>query len=165
MKMHYDAIISTYFGAIAITTQATSLGEQLAIELLTSKIESSQIFNQTSTLVQRAYMQIQAYLEQPNTAFNIPFTPNGTAFQQRVWQAISQIPAGQTLSYGQLAHSIGSGPRAVANACGANCLPIIIPCHRVVAQNGLGGFMQSKANGLSVKKWLLQHEGITQYGS
>ena len=165
MKMHYDAIISTDFGAIAITAQATPIGEQLAVELLANQVESSQLFNQTSPLVQSAYMQIQAYLQQPNVTFNIPFLPNGTAFQQRVWQAISQIPAGQTLSYGQLARNIGSGSRAVANACGANCLPIIIPCHRVVAQNGLGGFMQSKANGLSVKKWLLKHEGITQYGS
>lgn len=165
MKMHYDALISTDFGAIAITIQAAPLGEKLAIELLTSKVESSQLFNQTSTLTQRAHTQIQAYLQQPNATFNMPFMPNGTAFQQRVWQAISQIPAGQTLSYGQLARNIGSGPRAVANACGANCLPIIIPCHRVVGKNDLGGFMQSKVDGLSVKKWLLNHEGITQYGS
>ena len=78
----------------------------------------------------------------------------------RVWQAIAAIPLGQTRTYGQLAHQIGSGPRAVANACGANHLTLLIPCHRVVAQNGIGGFMQSTPNGLVVKKWLLKHEGV-----
>jgi methylated-DNA-[protein]-cysteine S-methyltransferase len=87
----------------------------------------------------------------------------GTAFQRRVWQAIAAIPVGQTRTYGQIARQIGSGPRAVANACGANNTPLLIPCHRVVAQNGIGGFMQSKQNGLLIKQWLLAHEGVSKY--
>jgi methylated-DNA-[protein]-cysteine S-methyltransferase len=85
----------------------------------------------------------------------------GTPFQRRVWQAISAIPKGQVLTYSEIAQQVGSGPRAVANACGANHLPLVIPCHRVVAKDGLGGFMNGAVGGQKVKKWLLKHEGIT----
>ncbi|HSH53520.1 MAG TPA: methylated-DNA--[protein]-cysteine S-methyltransferase [Methylotenera sp.] len=159
MISNYDALINTQFGAIAISTHAN----QLAIEFLT---ESPSPSNHQSKhpLVAQAYEQITEYLQAP-TSFNLSISLPGTEYQQRVWQAITSIPLGQTRTYGQLAHQIGSGSRAVANACGANQLPLVIPCHRVVAQNGLGGFMQSKPNGLQVKKWLLQHEGvdISQY--
>jgi methylated-DNA-[protein]-cysteine S-methyltransferase len=151
----YDALINTPFGAVAIS----AYGNQLAIELLTESPSESD-YPSTHPLVATAYAQITAYLQQPTTQFNLPVSFHGTPFQQRVWHAIADIPLGQTRTYGQLAHQIGSGPRAVANACGANNLPLVIPCHRVVAQNGIGGFMQSKQNGLLVKKWLLQHEGV-----
>jgi methylated-DNA-[protein]-cysteine S-methyltransferase len=86
---------------------------------------------------------------------------HGTPYQQRVWQAISAIPRGQVLTYGDIAAQIGSGPRAVANACGANNIPLIVPCHRVVAKGGIGGFMQGNKDGLKIKKWLLKHEGVS----
>ncbi|HSI44325.1 MAG TPA: methylated-DNA--[protein]-cysteine S-methyltransferase [Methylotenera sp.] len=150
----YDALINTPFGAIAISAHAN----QLAIEFLTES-PSKENKQSTNLLVAKAYEQIIQYLQNP-ASFNLPISLHGTEYQQRVWQAITSIPLGQTVTYGQLAHQIGSGPRAVANACGANQLPLIIPCHRVVAQNGIGGFMQSKLNGLQVKKWLLKHEGV-----
>jgi methylated-DNA-[protein]-cysteine S-methyltransferase len=155
MSAQYDALINTQFGAIAISAH----GNQLAIELLT---ESPSPQNQTSShpQVAKAYTQITHYLENSVKDFDLTYIPDGTAYQQKVWQAIAAIPFGETRTYGQLARMIGSGPRAVANACGANMLPVIIPCHRVIAQNGLGGFMQSKTDGLRVKKWLLAHEGI-----
>lgn len=153
--MNYDALINTPFGAIAISAHAN----QLAIELLTEST-SSENKQSTNPQVAKAYTQIMQYLAQPDSGFDLSYMPHGTSYQQRVWQAIASIPFGQTRTYGQLARQIGSGPRAVANACGANQLPLIIPCHRVVAQNGLGGFMQSKLDGLRVKKWLLAHEGI-----
>lgn len=87
-------------------------------------------------------------------------TLKGTPYQKRVWEAIANIPAGQVQSYADIANTIHSCPRAVANACGANTLPILIPCHRVVAKSGLGGFMRSEKDGLMIKKWLLKHEGI-----
>lgn len=155
----YDALINTPFGAVAIS----AYGNQLAIELLTESPSESD-YPSAHTLVATAYAQIKAYLQQANTQFNLPVNLYGTDFQQRVWHAIAAIPFGQTRTYGQLAYQIGSGSRAVANACGANNLPLVIPCHRVVAQNGIGGFMQSKQNGLSVKKWLLQHEGVDVSG-
>lgn len=81
----------------------------------------------------------------------------GTPFQNKVWQAISEIPPGDTRTYQQIAHKIGrpNAARAVGAACGANPLPLVVPCHRVVASNGgLGGF----AGGLELKQWLLDHE-------
>ena len=154
-QKQYHALINTPFGAVAIS----AYGNQLAIELLTESPSESD-YPSAHPLVATAYAQITAYLQQANTQFNLPVNLNGTDFQQRVWQAIASIPLGQTRTYGQLAQQIGSGSRAVANACGANQLPLIIPCHRVVAQNGIGGFMQSKLNGLAIKKWLLKHEGV-----
>ncbi len=151
---NYDALINTSFGAIAISAHAN----QLAIEFLTDP-PSKENKQSANPLVARAYEQIIQYLQNP-TPFNLPISLHGTEYQQRVWQAIASIPLGQTRTYGQLSRQISSGPRAVANACGANQLPLIIPCHRVVAQNGIGGFMQSKLNGLQVKKWLLKHEGV-----
>ncbi len=154
----YDALINAPFGAVAISVH----DNQLAINLLT---ESPSLENQPSIdpLVKQAYEQIMQYLQQPTAQFDLPINTLGTSFQQRVWQAIAAIPVGQTYTYGQLAKKIGSGPRAVANACGANNIPLVIPCHRVVAQNGLGGFMQGKQNGLLIKQWLLAHEGVSGY--
>jgi len=105
------------------------------------------------------------YLQQASYEFSLPVVQVGTSFQQKVWQAIAAIPRGQTRTYSELALQIGSGSRAVANACGANRLPLVIPCHRVVAKNGLGGFMQGTHNGWLIKQWLLQHELTSAEGS
>ncbi len=158
MKNQFDALINAPFGAVAISAH----GHQLAIDFLL-KSPSAENYQSAQPLVQQAYAQIIQYLQQPTIAFNLPVTMQGTAFQRRVWQAIAAIPVGQTRTYGQIARQIGSGPRAVANACGANNTPLFIPCHRVVAQNGIGGFMQSKQNGLLIKQWLLAHEGVPKY--
>lgn len=149
----YEALIIAPFGAVAISLQAN----QLAVHLLA---ESPSAENMLSTLplVKKAYTQIMQYLQDPSSKFDLPIHIQGTVFQQRVWQAIAAIPVGQTYTYSQLAEKIGSGPRAVANACGANRLPLLIPCHRVLAKNGVGGFMQGEPHGLVIKKWLLAHE-------
>ena len=103
--------------------------------------------------------QLESYLQDPKTALDLPLSLHGTAFQQRVWRAMRAIPPGSTLTYGELAQQLDSGPRAVANACGANPIPVVIPCHRVVAHNGLGGFMQGRVqSSLAIKQWLLSHE-------
>lgn len=165
MITQYEALIDAPFGVVAITMQ----GGQLAIDLLPASPaqENLQLYHPSeikTAIIAQASAQIQQYLQQPATQFHPSLHQQaGTAFQQRVWQAIAAIPLGETASYGQLASQIGSGPRAVANACGANHIPLIIPCHRVVAQNGIGGFMQGKAYGLAVKRWLLAHEGVQGY--
>ncbi len=158
MTEQFSALINAPFGAIAIRLQSG----QLAIELLA---ESPACDNQTSDhpLVNLAYQQIMHYLQQATSPFNLPLSMQGSFFQQQVWQAIARIPAGQTRTYGQLAQQLNSGPRAVANACGANRLPLLIPCHRVLAKNGLGGFMQGHQGGLHIKRWLLAHEGVYDY--
>ena len=84
---------------------------------------------------------------------------SGTPFQQRVWQALLQIPQGQTVTYGQLAATLGTHPRALGGAVGANPVAILVPCHRVVGSSGkLTGF--SAPGGITTKKWLLNHEGV-----
>jgi len=163
MIENHDALINAPFGAVAIS----SAGGQLAIELLVAPACSHAQVTKASTdaLVVQACEQVLNYLRHPalqqsTASFDLPLTQRGTAFQQRVWQAIAAIPLGQVRTYGELAREIGSGPRAVANACGANNLPLLVPCHRVVAQHGLGGFMQGKQGGLLIKQWLLKHEGV-----
>lgn len=158
MNEHYLAWINTPFGSVTITQRDA----HLRIELLTEAISSNhQPSNDTQVMA--AYNEITLYLQDPNYQCHFPLSTDGTEFQRHVWRAIYAIPAGETRSYGQLAATLGSGARAVANACGANQLPLIIPCHRVVAQHGIGGFMQGKANGGLIKQWLLQHEGVLSY--
>jgi len=103
---------------------------------------------------------VAAYLDGDLTALaQIPVDPPGTDFQQTVWSALREIQPGQTWSYGDLARHIGrpTAYRAVAQANGANPVPLVIPCHRVIgADGGLGGF----SAGLDRKRWLLSHEGV-----
>jgi methylated-DNA-[protein]-cysteine S-methyltransferase len=109
-----------------------------------------------TALLLAARRQLYAYFDRELTVFDLPLGPRGTAFQQRVWQALCAIPYGQTRSYAELAVSLGSAPRAVGQANAANPIPIIIPCHRVVAANGLGGY--SGGDGVSTKRALLELE-------
>lgn len=108
-------------------------------------------------LLQRAVAQLQDWFDDPASPFDLPLAPYGTPFRQRVWQALRDIPAGQTRSYGELARVLGSAARAIGQANGANPIPILIPCHRVLAAGGaLGGY--SGGEGPATKLWLLNHE-------
>lgn len=103
--------------------------------------------------------QLAAYLRNADFRFDLPCEVQGTEYQRRVWQAVCGIPRGTTLSYLDIAREIGSAPRPVGTACGANRIPLLIPCHRVVASSGLGGFMYSRSGEpLKIKSWLLRHE-------
>ncbi|MBT9568087.1 MAG: methylated-DNA--[protein]-cysteine S-methyltransferase [Thiobacillus sp.] len=103
--------------------------------------------------------QLDAYWADPEHEFDLLFVPTGTPFQLRVWRALLSIPRGEPVTYGALARHLGTAARAVGQACGSNPVPIIVPCHRVVAAHGLGGFMHASAGEpLNVKSWLLQHE-------
>ena len=105
--------------------------------------------------------QLAHYFKDGGGAFDLPLDPKGTAFQRRLWSLLRVIPAGQTRTYGDLARELGSAPRAVGQACRANPLPIVIPCHRVVGARGLGGFAgDTSGRRLAVKRWLLRHEGV-----
>ena len=106
--------------------------------------------------------QLNAYWQNASHSFDLPINQKGSPFQLRVWRALERIPAGQPVTYGALAKQLGTAARAVGQACGSNPLPIIIPCHRVVAANGLGGFMHADTGApLDVKTWLLAHERHT----
>ena len=113
-----------------------------------------------NALAKEVCKQLQAYLIDASFTFDLCLHIGGTMHQQRVWQAIQAIPSGKTNSYADIAVQLHSAPRAVGRACGANRIPIVIPCHRVIAKNGgLGGFMNaSDGNPLEIKRWLLCHE-------
>lgn len=114
-----------------------------------------------TALAERACRQIERYLDDPQYRFDLPFDYIGTAFQCSVWKLIASIPPGKTRTYSELARRLRSAPRPVGGACGANRLPIVIPCHRVVATHGIGGFMHARDGfPLDIKKWLLRHEGV-----
>jgi len=108
-------------------------------------------------LLLRAIAQLQDYFDDPHAGFDLPLAPHGSAFQRRVWDALRAIPAGATRSYGELARLLGTSARAIGQANGANPIPILIPCHRVLAAGGaLGGY--SGGEGPPTKLWLLNHE-------
>lgn len=113
-----------------------------------------------------ALAQIGQYCADADYQFTLPLKQAGTEFQQKVWDALRSIPRGSTRTYGELAKHVGSVPRAVGQACGANWFPVVVPCHRVTAASGLGGFSNSDdPNGylLGIKRWLLAHEGSSEY--
>lgn len=113
----------------------------------------------TGAFAARVCRQIEKYLDDPEFRFDLPFEFRGTPFQRRVWQAISAIPSGSTATYLEIARHVKSAARAVGGACGANRIPLVIPCHRVVASGGIGGFMHARGGEpIAIKRWLLQHE-------
>ena len=110
-------------------------------------------------LAARAAQQLASYLADPDTKFDLPLAIEGTPFQRRLWQALCEIPRGRTRTYGELARELDGEARAVGQACGDNRLPVVIPCHRVVAADGIGGFAHSTGGYLlEAKRWLLAHE-------
>ena len=115
------------------------------------------------SLLARAEHPLAQYFSGRLDAFDLPLAPRGSAHELAVWRELREIPPGQTRSYGAIARAIGSSPRAVGGACGRNPIPVIIPCHRVLAANGsLCGY--SGAGGTETKQFLLAHEaaeGIT----
>ncbi len=155
----FCAIVPAPFGHIGIRTEAGSVRE---LVYLPPHFSEKIAQNTTAAL---AAEQVQSYLLNPDFCFSLPLQEAGTEYQRRVWKAIAAIPRGTVLTYGQVAKLIGSAPRAVGQACGANWFPLVIPCHRVTATGGLGGFSNhDDENGfhLSVKRWLLAHEGASK---
>jgi len=115
--------------------------------------------DQTKTpVLEEAIRQLNDYFDDRREDFDLPLNPAGTPFQKAVWEEMLKIPKGGTKTYGQLSDILTSAARAVGVACGANPIPIIIPCHRIVATNGLGGF--SAQGGVETKIELLRFEGV-----
>ena len=112
-----------------------------------------------NSLAERAARQLEGYPRDPDARFDLPLAIEGTPFQRSVWEAMQRIPRGRTRTYGELAQELGGEARAVGQACGDNRLPVVIPCHRVVGANGIGGFAHATDGYLlEVKRWLLAHE-------
>jgi methylated-DNA-[protein]-cysteine S-methyltransferase len=115
----------------------------------------------SDALAERVGRQIERYLADGGFRFDLPLAPAGTAFRRRVWDALSEIPVGESRTYGELARRLRTAARAIGGACGANPIALVIPCHRVVGTHGsLGGFMGvTDGDPIAIKRWLLAHEG------
>ncbi len=110
-------------------------------------------------LLMAARTQLQDYFDGLRQNFELPLDPVGTPYQRLVWEALCRIPPGETRTYGEIAREAGGSPRSVGQANRVNPIPILIPCHRVTATSGLGGY--SGEGGLETKKWLL---GLERHG-
>ena len=150
----YDARLKTPFATLGITASESHL---LHIHFLPMDVVAKA--PKPNTVAHLASVQLMAYLDNPDYTFDLPMKLAGSKHQLDVWQAMRKIEPGTTQTYGEIAANIGSDARAVGTACGQNPLPIVVPCHRVVAANGLGGFMGGKQiDSLAIKRWLLAHE-------
>jgi methylated-DNA-[protein]-cysteine S-methyltransferase len=153
----FSAIVPAPFGAVGIRTDAGIVKELVYLPPHFGEQDAA------DAVADAAARQVAAYLRDPDFRFTLALPEVGSAFQRKVWAAISAIERGTVKTYGDVARHIGSAPRAVGQACGANWFPLVIPCHRVTAAGGLGGFSHhDDEHGfhLSVKRWLLAHEGV-----
>ena len=151
----YTLKVRMPFGVLGIRERG---GRILAIDYLPSR--TVELAPQTA-IAREATAQFNAYLADPRWEFKLPFSFAASDFENGVWEAIRRIPSGQVRTYGDIAKLVRSIPRAVGGACGRNPLPLIIPCHRVVAAGGIGGFMGGRDDEpLAIKRWLLRHEGV-----
>ena len=149
----YDAVIATPVGRIGVMLENDAL---IDVSFLG---DTTALHAPRTTAAKKICRQLRSYFINPRHSFRLSLTLSGTPFQQRVWCALRRIPAGRTLSYGALARKLATSARAVGNACRANPVPIVIPCHRVVASNGAGGFMGKRSgSALRLKHRLLEHE-------
>jgi len=105
----------------------------------------------------QAIAELDAYFNGHRSAFDVPLRIKPTGVQRAVMAAMLAIPFGETRTYGDIAKDVGAPPQAVGQACGANCIPVLVPCHRVLGASGLGGF--SAPGGIETKVALLKHEG------
>jgi methylated-DNA-[protein]-cysteine S-methyltransferase len=143
--------------AISISSPVGNLVIDETDDAITAICWSSERAANGSPLLAEAARQLDAYFAGKLTDFDLPLRPAGSDFERQVWSAMQKIPYGKTQCYGDLAAAIGSAPRAVGGACGKNPIPIVIPCHRVLAKAGLGGY--SGSGGLKTKQALLTFEG------
>ena len=151
----YAAILPAPFGAVGVRLSGNALA---GLEFLPP---DTALRPSGGEAVVRVEHELAAYYANPRHLWKLTLAPAGTLFRQRVWQALLAIPAGHTRTYGELALDLASSPRAVGQAVGDNPIPIVIPCHRVLAAHGLGGFMhETYGFPMAVKRWLLHHEGF-----
>ena len=149
----YDVIIPFPKMKVAVATRGDRV---VGIRYLPPATEAKAPANE---LAARAARQLERYREDPDVKFDLPLLIEGTEFQRRLWAALCEIPRGKTMTYGDMARKLNGEARAVGQACGDNRLPIVIPCHRVVAADGIGGFSHSTGGYLiEAKRWLLMHE-------
>ncbi|MEK6750507.1 MAG: methylated-DNA--[protein]-cysteine S-methyltransferase [Pseudomonadota bacterium] len=154
MTPAYNAVLDTPCVRLGVQHNGAAL---ISLDFIDG---SATLHNDGQAFTLLAIQELRDYFANPRRGFSMPLHTSGTPFQQRVWRALQQIDAGRVITYGELAAQLKSGPRAIASACRANPIPIVIPCHRVVARNGLGGYSGARAGEIfAIKPWLLRHEG------
>ena len=153
----YDVVVEFPKMKVGVATREDRVVEIRYLPLSSANVSAK------NPLAESAARQLERYREDPDTRFDLPLLIEGTPLQRRVWDAMCAIPRGETRTYGAIAQQLGETDykkvRAIGQACGDNRLPIVIPCHRVVAANGLGGFAHTTDGYLiEAKRWLLLHE-------
>ncbi|WP_434633359.1 methylated-DNA--[protein]-cysteine S-methyltransferase [Chromobacterium sp. CV08] len=152
--MGHSVVIAAPFGRLGVRCEA---GELRELRFLPA--DAILCPPAPGSLEAEVARQLDAYYADPRHVFTVPWRLLGTPYQLRVWERIAAIPCGETRRYLDLSRELSSSPRAVGGACGRNPIPVIVPCHRVVASAGLGGFNQSRGDEtLDIKRWLLRHE-------
>jgi methylated-DNA-[protein]-cysteine S-methyltransferase len=155
--MNYELLYRSPIGLIKIQADEKTLTSLQLIDGNRSSVSEESSSGAASIIIKETVRQLDEYFAGKRKRFELPLSPQGTAFQQQVWEQLQEIPYGKTISYAQLAQSVNNPKacRAVGSANGKNPIAIIIPCHRVIAADGgLGGY----AYGLDVKKQLLELE-------
>jgi len=149
--------LTTPLGTLYLTTHQNAL-----TSLCFDMPEHTAISDSEDPLIQQIKTELTQWFKDPKTVFTVPLNPTGTPFQLKVWQALQQIPCGETRTYSTLAAQLNTHARAIGSACRANPLPIIIPCHRVVAKQGLGGYTgATEGEMIRIKSCLLALEKST----
>ncbi len=157
-RTDWDAVLTLPFGRLGVRCADGALHE---LAYLAPDAAGAQPAPSRSALVRELHAQLRAYCADADHRFSLPLAERGSAFQRRVWALLCTIPRGRVLRYGDAARLLGSAPRAVGGACRANPFAPLIPCHRIVGAGGLGGFAGSRADdALTLKRWLLRHEGV-----
>lgn len=151
--MSFVAIIDTPIGKLGMKTQQETL---LSLHFLPA---NTTLIRPDTSLTKTITEQLQAYFAKKLIKFDLPCHLIGTDYQIKVWNHLCSINPGTTKSYGILAEELTTGSRAIGNACRRNPIPIIFPCHRVVAKSHVGGYSGAVSGDLlNIKQWLLQHE-------
>ena len=151
----YQASVKTPFAHLGLYFKGRHLA---AVDFITAEHE----IDARDPRAARLCRQIKQYINNPKAGirFDVPCALQGTPFQKKVWNELRKIPPGQVVTYGELANTLGTSARAIGNACRKNPAPVVIPCHRVVAADGIGGYAgETDGDLLQVKSWLLAHEG------
>ncbi len=153
--MSYAATVKTPIGIFGITIEE---GRVCAVKRLKS-VRSQRTMD--DPLARKVVQQMEHYFRDSGFRFDLPLQMAGTEFQRSVWKELQRIKPGRVKTYGEIAQILHSSPRAVGNACRANPIPVIVPCHRVVSAQGIGGYAGAvDGKLLDQKRWLLNHEGV-----
>jgi len=155
----YDFLYDSPTGQLGICIDAGSITKIIWLEQDALATKTSPLKSIDNKLKKEVVSALDNYFDSGLIDIKISLCPDGTRFQKRVWQALKRIPLGRVKTYGDVARELKTSSRAVGQACRRNNIPLFIPCHRVVAAQGLGGFMGGYRH-VERKRWLLQHEGI-----